>query len=195
MPQERSILFIQGGGGADGYEADAKLVASLQATLGEEYPIRYPRMPGDDEPSASWEKQIGEEISAMGDGSILVAHSFGASALLQYLSEHVIKKQIAGVFLVAAPFWGEGGWQYEEVFSMREKFADFLPKDVPFFFYHSRDDEEVPFAHFELYKEELPWAVFREQESGGHQFGNNLAMVAKDIRGLFGGETADSAEA
>ena len=46
---KKQVLFIQGGG-EDGYEADAKLVASLQAGLGATYNVRYPQMPDTDAP-------------------------------------------------------------------------------------------------------------------------------------------------
>jgi len=38
---KKNVLFIQGGG-EKGYEADAKLAASLQRELGEAYHVNYP---------------------------------------------------------------------------------------------------------------------------------------------------------
>ena len=38
---KKQVLFIQGGG-EGGYEADAKLAASLQKGLGAAYNVRYP---------------------------------------------------------------------------------------------------------------------------------------------------------
>jgi len=52
------------------------------------------------------------------------------------------------------------------------------------FFYHCRDDEEVPFEQLSIYQEQVPWACFREIEAGGHQFGNDLTLVAKDIKSI-----------
>ena len=40
------VLFIQGAGD-EGYEADKKLVASLQAGLGDTYEVRYPQILSD----------------------------------------------------------------------------------------------------------------------------------------------------
>lgn len=62
--------------------------------------------------------------------------------------------------------------------------SDKLPKDVPVFLYHSRDDEEVPFSNLALYRQKLPEASFREVASGGHQFNNDLRIVARDIKSL-----------
>jgi hypothetical protein len=67
---------------------------------------------------------------------------------------------------------------------LQEDFAEGLPKNSRIFFYHCRDDEEIPFDHLASYRHKLPVATFREIESGGHQLGNNLNLVAKDIKDL-----------
>jgi uncharacterized protein len=178
----KHVLFIQGGG-EGAYEEDAKLVASLTAELGDAYQVHYPQMPGEDEPSSSWQALIGREITAIRSSLILVGHSFGASAVLKFLSENEVRNQIDGVFLAATPFWGGEGWHYEG-FTLQENFPDQLPKNVPIFFYHSRDDETVPFAHLALYRRKLPMATIREISEGGHQFDNDLKLVSRDIKSL-----------
>jgi len=180
---KKQVLFIQGGGD-DGYRADETLVASLQKALGRDYEISYPRMQTDDAaPDFTWPKQIGEAIGKLSGDVILVAHSLGASLLLKYLSENEISEKIAGVFLIATPFWS-GKAQWEQGLKLRKDFAEHLPKKSQLFFYHSRDDKEVPVDHFALYRHKLPGAIFRTIESGGHQFGNDLSLVAKDIKNL-----------
>jgi hypothetical protein len=42
----------------------------------------------------------------------------------------------------------------------------------------------VPFAHAGLYARELPGAVFRRLDGRDHQFNEDLAAVAADIRQL-----------
>ena len=109
---KKQVLFIQGGG-EGGYAADAKLVASLQKTLGKDYEVSYPQMQTDDTaPDFGWLKQIEKAISNLSDNFILVAHSLGASFLLKYLSENKVSKKIAGIFLVSTPFWsGKEQWE------------------------------------------------------------------------------------
>ncbi|MCR2791814.1 LLM class flavin-dependent oxidoreductase [Microbacterium sp. zg.Y625] len=51
--------------------------------------------------------------------------------------------------------------------------------------YASPDDEVVPFAHRDLYAAAIPRAVTRTV-TGGHQLGDDLRVVADDIRGLVG---------
>ncbi|WP_295793019.1 alpha/beta hydrolase [Mucilaginibacter sp.] len=180
---KKQVLFIQGGGN-DGYKADAKLVASLQNALGKEYEISYPKIESDEAlPDFGWLKQIGNEIGKLSGDVILVAHSLGASLLLKYLAENKVSKKIVGVFLVSTPFWsGEEDWK--QGLKLRDDFAERLPQSTQIFFYHCRDDEEVPFDNLATYRQKLPAATFCEFESGGHQLGNNVKLVAKDIKKL-----------
>lgn len=179
----RQVLFLQGGGGKEDHEADAKLVASLRKELSEGYVVHYPLLPNESSPDFGREKQIDKGISTIRGEMILVGHSLGASMLLKYLSENDIRKKIAGIFLLATPFWsGEENWK--EGLKLNEDFANLLPKDVLIFFYHCEDDEVVSFNDLEFYKKTLPNAIIRKITSGGHQFNNDLSLVAKDIRAL-----------
>ena len=101
----KQILFFHGGGGEDDYAADAKLVESLKANLGHEYSVAYPLLPDNGKPDLGRREQIPREIAGKSDGVILVAHSLGASMLLACLSEFEVRKRIAGIFLLATPFW------------------------------------------------------------------------------------------
>jgi predicted alpha/beta hydrolase family esterase len=180
------ILFIQGGGG-EAHKEDEKLVASLRNALGAEYEVRYPKMPKESEPDyRRWTPQIGKEMAAVTRGLILVGHSLGGSFLLKYLSEKKIETHVAGLFLIATPYWGDGGWRYEgyEAVALPQDFASKLPKRAPIFFYHSNDDEIVPSAHLALYEEKLPHATIRVLDGRGHQLNNDLSEVAADIRSL-----------
>jgi predicted alpha/beta hydrolase family esterase len=179
----KHVLFIQGGGGEEDYAADAKLVASLQEALGKTYVVHYPYLPDESEPDFGRKKQIGKEISLIEGEIILVGHSLGASMLLKYLSEIQIQKKIAGLFLIATPFWsGDDDWK--KGLKLPDDFAGKLPKNIPIFLYHSKDDEEVPFDNLELYAQNLPQATVRKITSGGHHLNNDLSMVAKDIESL-----------
>ena len=89
--------------------------------------------------------------------AILVGHSVGAHVLLKYLSEEEVEKPVAGLFLVAAPYAGTGGWELEED-ALPEDFASKLPRVLTKFLYHGRDDEVAPFGHLALYEANLPRA-------------------------------------
>jgi hypothetical protein len=179
----KQIIFFQGGGSEEDYHADAKLVASLKLKLGSGYSVHYPLLPEEETPDFGRRKQISHEISASDDNVILVGHSLGASMLLACLSENKIRKKIAGIFLLATPFWN-GNEDWVEPLKLKPDFAKQLDKKVPLFFYHCRDDKEVPFDHLSIYKEQLPWASFHEISVGGHHLNNDLTIVAKDIKSL-----------
>ena len=177
------VLFVHGAGG-EAFGEDETLVRSLREALGPDFAVEYPEMPDADAPEfAKWRDRISEELSALDGEVILVGHSLGASTLLKYLSEERVEKPIAGLFLIATPYWGTEDWEAE--YALREGFPVTLPEDVPVFLYHSRDDEWVPFAHLALYAGQLPRATVREFEGRGHQFGDDLSEVAEDIARLW----------
>lgn len=178
---KKQILFIQGGGN-DGYEADAKLVNYLRAALGNTYEVHYPPMPSDVTlPDFGWTQQIAKEIALIDGDIILAGHSLGASMLLKYLSENIPKIEISGVFLLATPFW-TGDEKWVQGLKLKSDFAETLPIHISMFFYHCRDDEEVPFTHLEVYRQKLPYARMIEFEAGGHQLNNNLSTLVNDIK-------------
>ena len=69
-------------------------------------------------------------------------------------------------------------------FKLDEDRASKLLKALPIFFYHSRDDDIVPFAHLAAHTEKFPQATIREFDGRGHQFNNDLSEVVVDIKGL-----------
>lgn len=178
-----NLIFFQGGGGQDDYEADACLVSSLETNLGSDYMIRYPILHNEDSPDFGRGRQIANEISTAQQDLILAGHSLGASMLLKFLSENQVSKHIAGVFVISTPYWS-GNEDWVEPLKLQPNFPEKLNRKIPFFFYHCQDDEVVPFAHFRVYRQHLPWASFREIVSGGHQLNNDLTPVARDIQSL-----------
>ena len=180
---KKQILFVHGGG-EGAHEEDEKMAASLLDELGSGYEVHTPKMPDEGNPEyEAWRDKITGELATMDGEAILVGHSVGAHMLLKYLSEEEVGKPIAGLFLVAAPYAGTGGWELEED-ALRGDFASKLPEGLPVFLYHGRDDEVVPFGHVALYREKLPNATVREFDGRGHQFGDDLSEVARDIEAL-----------
>lgn len=176
------VLFIQGAG-EGAYEEDGLLVASLQNALGPGYDVHYPKMPEDDSSTyEDWKAPIERELDTIAGEAILVGHSVGASVLTKYLSEGQVEKVIKGLFLLATPYWGaDEFWKWDEG-RLPDDAAAKLASLPRIFLYHSRDDDVVPFAHLALYAAKLPQATIREFNGRGHQFGNDLAEVADDIK-------------
>ncbi len=179
----KNVLFIHGGGEGP-FEYDQPLASSLQKSLGSDYTVIYPRMPEAHESIyEKWKDTIIAELNRLDGEVILAGHSFGASVLMKVLAEEKLDTPIAGLFMIAAPFWGAPDWEVDE-FVLRDDFADHLPEGRPIYLYHSRDDEVVDYSHLGMYCEKLPQAIPYTKDEGGHQFGEDLSTVAADIRSL-----------
>lgn len=178
----KPVLFIQGAG-EGAYEEDELLVASLRNALGPGYDVRYPRMPEKDSSTVDeWIAPIEAELARLDQPVVFVGHSVGGSVLLKYLAGTKPAPGVAGLFVIAAPFWGaDDFWSWDDARLPSDAAARlaYLPRIA---LYHSRDDESVPFGHVLMYRDLLPGAVLREVDGRGHQFGNDLAEVARDIR-------------
>ncbi|TKR29501.1 alpha/beta fold hydrolase [Luteimonas gilva] len=175
-----SVLFIHGGG-TGAYAADRALADSLQRALGAGWEVDSPPMPDEENcPYPEWRAVIDARIASMKGPVMLVGHSVGGSVLLKYLCERRSTPRIAGLFAVASPYWGTGGWNWDEL-ALPADAAKRLTGDWPLVLYYSRDDEVVPFSHLALYTAKLPRAAVREYEGRDHQFGEDLTDVAADI--------------
>jgi len=190
--EKTQILFVHGAG-EGAYAVDAKLAADLRDELGPRYRVHCPRMPKEAAPDAAvWKRRLAKEIAAMGNGAILVGHSAGATVAVVAVAERAIKQRLAGLFLISAPFCGDGGWQIEG-FDAPADLKERIPAGVPIFFYQGRDDETVPIAHIGLYARAIPRAVVRRLSGRNHQLNDDLSEVAFDIKRLEAIQTRPSA--
>jgi predicted alpha/beta hydrolase family esterase len=183
----KQVLFIQGGGAGTYDEWDNKLVDSLQRELGPGYSVSYPRMPDEGDPGyAAWKAALLEEIGRLDDGAVLVGHSIGGTFLINTLAEAPPKRQLAGVFLIAPPFAGPGGWSMDGIAATMDLGAG-RPAGMPIHLYHGSQDDTVPWAHANLYAQALPGAVVHRLDGRDHQLNDDLAELAADVRALMQG--------
>ncbi len=176
----RQVLFIQGGGEAVHDRWDDKLVASLKGQLGDGYNVAYPHMPDEADPHyAAWKAAILTAFDALDDGAVVVGHSIGASILLHVLAEAPPKATLGGLFLIAPPFIGDGGWPSDEMAPL----TGFAPA-FPVFLYQGTADDTVPASHPGLYERLLPRVTLRHLTGRDHQLNNDLGDVARDISSL-----------
>jgi predicted alpha/beta hydrolase family esterase len=182
MPHQ--LLFIQGGGEGVHDEWDNKLVDHLGRELGSDYEIRYPRMPNEADPRyASWKAAIGKEFDKLDEGAILVGHSIGGTILINTIVDEPLTITLGGIFLLAAPFVGEGGWPSEDITPMAD-LGQRLPTPTPIHLYHGTDDQTAPLEHLGLYAGAIPQAVVHRLAGRDHQLNNDMSEVAADIRRL-----------
>jgi predicted alpha/beta hydrolase family esterase len=180
----QQVLFVQGGGKRVHDEWDNRLVESLERKLGREYAVRYPRMPDEADPKyADWKAALNREIAGLDDGAILIGHSIGATILIRILADDPPERTIGGIFLLAAPFVGDGGWPSDDIEPLSELGAK-LPEHTPVYLYHGSKDQTAPFDHVELFAKSIPQAVVRRLAGRDHQLNNDMSDVAADIRAL-----------
>jgi predicted alpha/beta hydrolase family esterase len=178
----RQVLFIQGGGEGTHDEWDDKLVESLRRELGVGFEVRYPRMPAEDDPSATtWVPAIRQAMAALEDGAVVVGHSVGGTVLVHALTEEPLGGRLGAIVLIAAPFVGTGGWPGDE-FELRSDLGARLPTGVPIHIFHGLDDDTVPPAHADLFAQALPQALVHRLPGRDHQLGDDLGDVATLIR-------------
>ena len=200
------VILIQGAG-AGAHEADALLAASLAEHLGDGFTVDFPLMPDEDEPDDDrWSAAIGAAIDTAAidtaaidtaaidtaaidpaaSPAVLVGHSAGGYLLLKHLAKHPPTQSIAALCIIAAPFPGaDPAWTFDD-FELPDDLAERLPAGVPVLLYASEDDAIVPFAHLDHYARAIPGAIVRTV-TGGHQLGNDLRVVAEDIRAVVVG--------
>jgi len=179
MVARRQVLFVQGGGAGTYDEWDGTLVDSLRRELGDGFEVRYPRMPGEDDPSRSrWSAAIRGELAELGEGVVVVGHSVGGTILAHTVSEQLPPRRLGGIVLVAAPFVGAGGWPGESL-----DLGATLPPDVPVAVFHGLADETVPPQHAGRYGSVIPHARVWLLPDRDHQLGEDLREVAEVISG------------
>jgi predicted alpha/beta hydrolase family esterase len=179
-----NVLFVQGGGKNVHDQWDNRLVDSLQRNLGSDYEITYPRMPNEADPNyRTWKAALSREFANLDDDTLLVGHSLGGVILVKALVEEPRQRAFGGVFLIAAPFVGDGGWTSEDM-ELPSDLGSRLPASMPIYLYHGSNDAEIPFGHVELYARAIPQAFVRRLPGRDHQVNEDLSEVAADIRHL-----------
>jgi serine hydrolase len=182
-----AVLLVHSSGPQGPGEGSAPFGARLREGLGSGYEVLFPIMPSPEDPHyEAWSERLGQVLSELDEPPIVVGHSLGGSAVLKHLSETERHASIAGLLLVATPFWGQSDWEAEWA----------LPRDwpnsesalPPTFLFHSRDDEEIPFNHLELYAKRLPDAEVHPVDGNGHLFDRgDLTEIVETIRSLSAG--------
>jgi predicted alpha/beta hydrolase family esterase len=163
-------------------EGSGPFAARLREELGPGYEVLFPIMPDPDDPhDEAWSDRLEQLFAEVDDPIVVVGHSLGGSTALKHLSRTAHLKSIAGLVLVATPFWGESEWEAE--FALPEGWPTPDTELPPIFLFHSRDDEEIPFANLERYAARLPDATVRPLDGCGHLFDRgDLSEIGEAIR-------------
>ena len=166
--RNRKIIYIHGAGAQEPGTASCFLKEEIKYALKDYFSMLAPDMPTPDNPDCqTWMEVLDALIHKSDDPVTLVGHSFGASVILKYLSECTIETEIASVLLLAAPFWGNAGWNKPELHLQKVNVGQLSQFDKITFF-HCHDDEVVPINHLDEYLDIIPHAEGHILESGGH---------------------------
>ena len=180
----RQVLFVQGGGARAHDEWDDKLVDSLRRELGPSYEVRYPRMPNEDDPNyATWKAALQKDFASLHDGAIVVGHSIGGTIMINALAEQPPERELGAIFLISAPFVGDGGWQPDD-WQPQRAIGEKLPGGVPIYVYQGLADETAPPSHADLYAHAIPQAQLFRLPGRDHQLNNDLREIAAAIKAL-----------
>jgi serine hydrolase len=184
----QAVLVAHSAGPQGPGEGTSPFVGRLREGLGPAYDVHFPIMPDPEKPHyAPWSKRLGQVIGDLTEQVVVVGHSLGGSVVLKHLAETGPGKDIAGLVLVAVPFWGKRDWEAE--WALPEGWPAPSTKLPPTVLFHSRDDEEAPFDHLERYAERLPDATARPLDGNGHLFDRgDLTEVLDAVRRLTAGE-------
>lgn len=189
---KKQVLFAHSGGaqGSPG-SGSHDFVKWLQKTLGGRYEILYPIIEDPGAPSwKMWNVMLDKEFSELDKEYTLIGHSLGGSMLLKYLSEIKSDFKINGLFLVATPYWGKGGWNVEE-FKLKKDFSKSLPAITSVHLFHCKSDPVVPVVHLKLYQKKLPNAVAHELNCNSHAFADGLPELVETIKNLYENNTTE----
>jgi len=180
-----SVLFLHSSGPQGQGEGSSPFADRLREELGGEYEIRFPVMPdtATDPHYEPWRDRLGEELDALEGKVILFGHSLGGSVALKYCAERGFDEKVAGLVSAATPYWGTNDW--EEEWALPEGWPAEGLRSPPTILFHSRDDEEIPFSHLELYAKRLPDAEVHPVDGNGHLYDRgDLSEIIAAVRSL-----------
>jgi pimeloyl-ACP methyl ester carboxylesterase len=178
------VLFVHGGGD-DAYSWDRKFADRLQKAVGPKPHLDVPKFDGLE--ALDWpavKRDVGKALLELPGGAIVVAHSVGASAVLKLMAEGLDPK-LRHLFLLAPPYNGPDGEWGDDDFAFPADFARHLPKELQITLWHGRDDESIPVANAERYRQKLTHAQVILLDGYGHQFEGSLAFLADAIHGAL----------
>lgn len=153
--------------------------------VGDYFNIIHARMPlTENAQYEEWKITFERYIPLLNDNLMLMGTSLGGIFLAKYLSENVLPKKILSVYLICAPFDDTlstedlvGGFELKDDLSLIMKNC----KHITLMF--SKDDDIVPVAHAELYREKLPDANIVIYESkNGHFFIDEFPEIIEMIK-------------
>jgi uncharacterized protein len=180
-----TVLFVHSSGPQGPGEGSEPFAGRLREELGAEYEVVFPLMPDSatDPHYEPWCDRLSAELKGLEGKVIVFGHSLGGSVAIKYGGELGFGENVAGLVSTATPYWGTSDW--EEEWALPESWpAEGVPLS-PTILFHSRDDEEIPFAHLDLYSKRLPDAAIHPLDGCGHLYDRgDISEIVAAVRSL-----------
>jgi predicted alpha/beta hydrolase family esterase len=158
----------------------------LDKELGKKFEIIRPRMPLQDNSQYNeWKICFESYFPYIKDDVILIGNSLGGIFLAKYLSEHKFPKKILSVYLVCPPFDNTLGDKEELVggFKLKSDLSLLEENSKNLYLMFSKDDDIVPVAHAEKYRNKLKNAkIFIYKSKNGHFEISKFPEIVKIIK-------------
>jgi uncharacterized protein len=180
-----TVLFLHSSGPQGPGEGSEPLVSRLRQELGPGYEVLFPILPGtEEEPHYEpWRERLVAELDRARERPVIFGHSLGGSVALKYAAEVGLERRVAGLVIVAAPFWGTAGWERE--WALPEGRPDRETSLPPTHLFHSRDDEVSPFSSLDRYAARFPEAAVHPLDGYGHLYDKgDLSEIVAAVRGF-----------
>jgi uncharacterized protein len=178
------ILFIQGAGEVTTQE-ERVIVDALKTELGDDFTILLPPIKDADNPTYSaWADALITNLNNLSGRVILLGHSFGASVILKHFSSEPVPDKVIGMILFGVPYWKEQNWDVTE-YAIEDDFLDNLSKLDNICFYHSMDDEVIPYDQFKAYQKLIPKAQWSVLSGIDHSYHGAIQNMVIDIQKLM----------
>jgi predicted alpha/beta hydrolase family esterase len=153
-----TVLFIHSAGSQGPGEGSNRLLNALAAALPAGLTLVAPAMPDPDNPEAEpWLAALQSAMGRIEGRFLIVGHSLGGSVTLQGLARDGMPINLAGVILVATPFWGPKGWNMDS-FALPGNAAETLAALPALTILQGDKDDVVSADHPDHYKDVLPFA-------------------------------------
>jgi predicted alpha/beta hydrolase family esterase len=178
----RPVLLVHSSGPQGPGEGSDPFAARLREALGSEHELLFPKLPDPDDPHhAPWAAALEAALSDLPEPAVVLGHSLGASTALKYLPRSEQLDSIERLVGAATPFWGSEEWARE--YALPDGWPAPLTELPPITLFHSRDDEEIPFNHLELWAKRIPSAETRPLDGYGHLYDRgDLTPIVEAIR-------------
>ncbi len=163
----------------------------LDEKLGRSFEIIRPRMPlADNANYDDWKIHFERYFPYVRNNVILIGGSLGGMFLAKYLSEHKFPRKILATYLVCPPFDNTViGAQLVNRFKLKSSLSLLEKNSRNLCLMFSKDDDVVPVAHAEKYRNKLKNAkIIIYKSKNGHfvvsKFPEIIKMIKNDVKKL-----------